>query len=102
MAKTVRLGDEGTYVTATITDDGLPLDISTASAVKMFFTKPSGDKLEVIANFDTDGKDGKIRYNSLSTDFDEVGQWEFEAYVEIGLYKLRSKISTFSVERVIK
>jgi hypothetical protein len=102
MAKTVRIGDIGTYITATITDDGVALDISTANAVKMYFTKPSGAVVEKIANFDSDGKDGKIRYNADVGDFDEVGLWEFQAYVEIGLYKLKSKIATFTVERVIK
>lgn len=102
MAKEVRFGDVGTVVVATITDDGVPLDISTASAMAMFFTKPSGVVIERTAGLYSDGSDGKIKYVSTAADWDEVGKWDFQAYLTIGTYRLKSKISTFYVERVLK
>lgn len=100
MADTIiHIGDAGTIIRLTVTeDDGkTPVDVSVASIKKFYFRKPNGMKVNKPAEFDSDGVDGKLKYTTESDDVDVIGKWHVQAYVEIGTSKYYSTITTFIV-----
>lgn len=62
-----------------ITLDTKLQNIGTATAVKIKYQKPKGDKGEFVATVDGT----KIRYEFAPGDIDQVGTWKFQAYAEI-------------------
>lgn len=79
---TIRLGDYGTAIRATITDQyGTVIDISAATTKQIIFRLPDRSLLPKAASFYTDGTDGKLYYTLASGDINQVGRWEFEAYI---------------------
>lgn len=96
----IHVGDVGTIIRLTITeDDGTtPVDVSTASVKKFYFRKPSDEKLAVTAAFNTTGTDGKLKYTVVANDIDVAGTWYVQAYVEIGTAKYYSTKTTFTVQ----
>jgi hypothetical protein len=94
---TVFLGDENTRLEFEIQDDGVTVDISTASVKQVKFKKPSGTVVVKTANFVTDGSDGLVQYFFESGLIDEEKIWSAWAYVEIGSWKGRSTTYNFLV-----
>lgn len=82
MSAEIHIGDKGTILRGTIVDEnGAVVDISSATTLEMLLKPPVDAKMTKTAVFNTDGKDGKIKYVSLSTDFDEEGEWKVQARV---------------------
>jgi hypothetical protein len=100
MADTIiHVGDVGTIIRLTITeDDGTTaIDVSTATAKRFYFEKPNRSKLGVTAAFNTTGIDGKLKYTTEAGDIDTEGPWQVQAYVEIGTAKYYSTKARFVV-----
>lgn len=101
MADTIiHSGDVGTIIRLTITenDNITPVDVSNAAVKVFYFRKSDGTKLNVNADFDSDGVDGKLKYATVEGDINVVGRWHVQAYVEIGTSKYYSATTTFLVE----
>jgi len=64
------------------------LDISTATATAILFTKPSGEIIERAASFLTDGTDGLITYTTLESDLDQKGIWSYRGRVTFSATKV--------------
>lgn len=94
----IHLGDVGTKFLATIMDDDVAVDISTATVKKLRFKGPNGSTKEYDATFETDGTDGKIYYVTVTDDLDEIGIWEWQAYIEMGGGEWNSSKDTFDVK----
>jgi hypothetical protein len=78
------LGDIGTIFRKTIKDqDGVVVNISTATTKELIFTKPDGTQLTKTAVYTTDGTDGKIQYVAVAGDLDLEGKWGYHGHVII-------------------
>ena len=77
-------GDVGTSLELEVVEQGLVLDISAATNLKMRFQKPSGATVDQAASFVTDGSDGLIRYVTQAGDLDESGWWYRQALFTLG------------------
>lgn len=75
----------GIQFIVTILDENLnPLDISGATALKLAFKLPSGQHVPKFAQYVTNGRDGRLFYTSLPTDFMQSGLTYVQAQVTIG------------------
>lgn len=88
-------------IIGTIKDqDGDVADVSEASTKDLIFEKPSGGKLvKNDVSFNSDGKDGKLTYTTLTTDLDELKVWEYQFKVVVGGGTYYSDIGSFEVRR---
>jgi len=95
----IHVGDVGTIIRLTITEDdgSTAIDVSTATTKKFYFQKRDGTKLAVDAEFNTTGADGKLKYTTVAGNIDVVGVWQVQAYVEIGAAKYYSTKARFAV-----
>ncbi len=94
--------DKGIQFLGTIRDqDDAVVDISTATVKKLIFKKPSEETLIKDATFYSDGTDGKLYYITASGDLNEVGNWQYQAYIEPGSNWYHSDIVRFKVLRNI-
>ncbi len=100
MPSQIHLNDKGTQFLATIRDqDNAIVNIATATVKRFIFKKPSEEVVEKNATFYTDGTDGKLYYITASGDLDELGNWQYQAYIEPGSDWFHSDTVTFRVER---
>jgi len=93
----VHVGDIGTALKARIMEEGAVQNISAATVKKFRFKKPGGTIIEKTAEFDTDGTDGILKYETVLGDIDEAGPWEMQAYLEFPTGKWWSSRETFQV-----
>ena len=77
----IHLNDVGTSIRVRLQEDGVNVDISTATTTLIFLKKPSGTTTQYTATFVTDGSDGLMHYISVSGDIDEVGTWRGQGFV---------------------
>ena len=98
-ANEIHQNDIGTAFTITIQDGTTAVDISTATTKKIVFKKPSGTKLTYDTAFVSDGTDGKIKYNIVAGDLDEVGTYKLQSYVVISDGTFYTDITSFKVYR---
>lgn len=94
----MQIDDIGTIIRLTITQDGVALDISSATATKdILLKKPSGTLLTKGASFTTDGTDGKLEYVTVADDVDESGEWKVQASLVLAAGTFRSAVARFDV-----
>jgi len=94
----VHNGDIGTIFRLTITDiEGIEIDVSSANVKYIYFQDPTGTRVQKIAAFFTDGKDGKIQYTTIAGDIDMVGTWQIQGYIETNIGKFWTKKGYFNV-----
>ncbi len=80
MPANIRVGDHGTGIKITIKDqDGIPVNISTASSLALSIIKPNGVILSKSGEFVTNGTDGQLQYIIVNGDIDVSGIWEISA-----------------------
>jgi len=100
MASEIHLYDKGIQFLGTVRDqDNNIVDISTAAVKQLIFKKPSEEVVVKNATFYTDGSDGKLYYITGSGDLDELGNWQYQVYIEPGSNWYHSDIVKFKVER---
>ena len=97
MPTEIHVGDIGTVFEVTIQDDGVAVNISSATTKEIIFRKPDKTLLTKAANFSTDGTDGKIRSTTVSGDLNAAGVWSIQAHVILPGGDWKSSISEFSV-----
>lgn len=79
----VFVGDVGTVFKATIKDNGVVVDLSSATLKEIIFKKPDGSRLTKTALFYTDGTDGIIVYTAVAGDLDLAGMWQWQARITV-------------------
>ncbi len=97
MAQDCREGDIGTPIRVTVTDDGVAVDLSTASVKNIRLIKPDQTVLEKAASFYTEGTDGIVTYTTILNDLDQPGRWTVQVYVEMGSAKWHTSTQVFDV-----
>jgi len=78
------IGDIGTNIKLTVQEDGVAVDVSTATTKEYIFKDPDGVVTSVTAVFDSDGTDGILSYVTLSSNLNVAGIWEVQAKVVMG------------------
>ena len=88
MASEIHVDDVGTRFLITVQDDGVAVDISTATARQINFKKPSSTVLNRAGSLFTDGTDGKMYYDAVAGDLDEAGDYKIQGKVTFpsGIY----------------
>jgi hypothetical protein len=80
----IHVGDVGTTIEVTLTEDGSVIDISTATSQEIKIKGPKGNAVKSITStFVTNGTDGKIEFVSSVGDFDKEGVWRIQAKVTL-------------------
>lgn len=99
MSASITAGDVGTVIRYTIKDqDGVVVDISTATTKQIILRSPAGKKLTKTATFTTSGTDGKIQYSTQAGDIDTPGVWSRQAKIVLPGGTFYTDILTFPVE----
>lgn len=98
----VKLGDIGTAVEVTVTDqDGVAVSLAAASALKMRFQRPDETVFEKTAVLVTDGVDGKVHYITIAGDIDQIGTWQVMVKVTLPGGTWSTDIHKMKVGKVI-
>lgn len=93
----IHVGDIGTAFRVTLTEDGVPVDISTATLINLILSKPDESIATKTAVLYTDGTDGIIEYRTVSGDLDQAGKWKAQVYVELFGWSGHSAAFSFRV-----
>lgn len=98
--KEIRLNDVGVRIKATIYDlDGNVVDLSSYTTLTFNFEKPDGSIIPKTASLSTDGMDGQVEYITESGVIDQIGIWNFQVYVVLGVNSYSSTETRFRVTR---
>jgi hypothetical protein len=93
----------GMPIKATVKEDGVAVNLTSATVKKIFLGAPSGQVKEKTAEFFTTGADGILKYVTIADDLDESGVWSIQAYVELASgFKGPTSIGKFSVGKNLK
>jgi len=83
----------GVRIQVQFTDDGIPVDISDATTKEICLRTPSGGDKVKTATFTNTGTDGKIYFDTIITDLDELGRWKIAAHIIAPTYERRTPTS---------
>lgn len=97
MASQIHKDDVGTKLLVTVTDDGVAVDISSASSLSVIIRKPDGESLTRTGVLDSSGTDGKMYYITVAGDLDEAGHYKIQGKVVLPSGTFYTSISTFKV-----
>lgn len=97
MSSQIHVDDIGTRLIMTVIDDGEIVDISTATDIDVILKKPDTSSDINPGLFYTDGTDGKIKYTSVSGDFDQAGTYKIQGVVTLPSGTFHTSISDFKV-----
>lgn len=97
MASEIHVNDIGTKFLATIKDDGVVVDISSAISITMVFKKPDDEVVNRVGTFETNGEDGQVFYTTIAGDLDEAGQYKLQAKVVLPTGTYYTDIYSFQV-----
>lgn len=97
MSSQVHINDIGTRLIMTLLDEGSVVDISGASDIDVVLRKPDTSTSTKTGVFYTDGTDGKIKYTSISGDFDQAGTYKIQGIVTLPSGTYHTSISDFKV-----
>lgn len=95
---TVRRLDIGVKLLVTLTSNGLPFDVSSASLIQFLFKKPDQSVLTTTGSWNTTGTDGNVQYTSIANDFDQIGLWKYQVHIVMPGETLTSTQSSFRVQ----
>ncbi len=80
----IHVGDVGTVIEVTVKDESTQVfDLSSQTKIRLDFKSPRGVVRSHDATLVSDGSDGRIAYTTRAGDFDEVGIWSVQAYIEL-------------------
>lgn len=83
----IHVGDIGTLLRGTVKENGVVVDISSATAKKFKLKPPDGPSIVVDASFETNGTDGVLVYRTMDGDLSVSGMWRIQGYAELGIWK---------------
>ena len=95
------VGDIGTIIRLTVKEDGVAVDLSSATTKELVFKKPNGTTVSKTALFETDGTDGILQYTTIAGDLDVAGRWKVQANLELASWSGHTQAVTFSVVGVL-
>lgn len=90
-------GANNTVFEQVITENGVPVDISTATAMTIKFIKPDGTSITETATLTGTGADGKMRCTLSAARLDQVGDWAYQAQLTLSGWTGPAEINTFEV-----
>lgn len=89
-------------ITECVSGTTTPLDLSTATDLRLLFSKPDGSTLDKVASLvNPPGTDGWIEYVAIAGDIDQVGAWTIQGLVTFPTGEWHSEISSFQVYKNI-
>jgi hypothetical protein len=89
------------YASAGVEDDGItPIDISSATKVSIKYQKPSGATGEWVGTVHTDNN--SVKYIVVENDFDEIGYYYCNIYVESPDWTGHGEVFSFYVLNIGK
>jgi hypothetical protein len=94
---TLRVGDIGSTYTVTITENGLPLDLTPSTGRQLRFLRPDNTVLAVTPAYVTDGTDGKLRHTFTSGQLSRPGSWQTQVHITTAGGEWHSDIGGFQV-----
>jgi len=99
MASEIHQDDIGTRFLVTVKDDGVVVDISSASLRELTFRKPSDETVTRTASIIGDGssESGVMYYDSIAGDLDELGNYKIQGQVALTNGTYYTDIATFLV-----
>ena len=98
----IKKKDWGTPLIIEIKDEkGNVEDISGATIKKMIFKKPDGARVSKVAEFYTDGTDGKIQYKLSAGLINISGLWKYEGFVETPEGAWSTTMLEFTVDEIL-
>jgi len=74
--------DIGTILRFTVTENGIPVDMSAATTKKLLLEKKDKTTVEHDLVYTTDGTDGKVEYVTVLGDLDQKGKLKAQVYLE--------------------
>jgi len=83
----------GVRIIVQLLDDGTAVDISDATTTEICLRAPSGGDKTKTATFTNTGSDGRIQFDTLATDFDELGRWKIGAHIIGPTYERKTPTS---------
>lgn len=90
----------GFLIKGTVKENGVIVNVSSASIKKFYLSTPAGVLKTVDAAFFTDGTDGILKYVTVAEDLDESGVWTIQGYVELSSgFKGRTSVKQFAVNK---
>lgn len=97
--ETVQLNAVGITIRLTIKDEETRavLALGAASVKQIILKSPRSERAVKNASFTTNGSDGQLEYLTQDGDLNRAGQWQAQAYIEMGGIKTFSTIVPFTV-----
>jgi len=102
-ANEIHVGDIGTTFEGTVygvnsLGESYIVDISSATNLEIMFQKDDGSVVTKTAELTSDGSDGKMEYNIIEGDLDQVGDWKMQGRVHMtGGFRWSTDIFDFEV-----
>ena len=96
----IKVGDVGTVFRATITEDGVAKDISTATSITFKFKKPDKSTFTQAGTVE-DGPNGVVSYTTQAGEVDIAGRWWIEVTVALPAWTATTNEVSFWVEKVL-
>jgi hypothetical protein len=93
----IQVNDIGTVFEILLTDEGIALDISSASEKVLYIKKPDGTVLTKTPTFVTDGADGKLQYAIIAEDLSLKGTYKLQAKITLPSGVWSSSVTSFKV-----
>jgi hypothetical protein len=97
MASEIHINDVGTRFLVTIQEDGVPVNISTASQIQMIFCRPSNDTFYRNGTLLNSGIDGKVYYDTVAGDLVDAGMHKIQAKVYLPSGTYHTNIYSFQI-----
>lgn len=94
---TVHIGDTGTVLEVLVTENGVGMNLESATTKEFLIERKDRTAYAVPANFVTSGSDGKLTY-TFGDEFNVKGTWSVQAHVILPNGEWYSSKSTFQVD----
>lgn len=100
MAGNIQQNDIGTRFLITVKDDGVAVDLTTASLRQLVFRKPDDTKITRNASLigDGSGASGVMYYDTVAGDLDQKGRYKLQGQVTIPSGTYYTDVYSFSVK----
>jgi len=91
-------GDVGvSLIVAVVDPNGDPIDLHTATSLKIRIGAPDNTSKDAVAGFLTDGSDGQIVYATQAGDLAQAGEYEIQGIITMGGVTKSTAVSTLQV-----
>jgi hypothetical protein len=101
MASEFRLGDVGSVLQTTVTEDNVAVDLSSATSLVYDIVKPSGRRLTRNGTLIGDGTTGQLRYVFVAGELDESGRWTYQLSITMPTGRWTTSVTEFSVVQTL-